>query len=368
MTRLLCLTSHADALISVRPEAESFIGLAAAGVSMHVMTQADTPYVQRMRDANIRVASFEPRGKISPRAIRQIRDYVIANAIDIVYAFNNRAISNAIWACSGLDVKLITYRGQTGNVERFDPSVLLTHRHPRVDGIICVADAIRRYLRPRIAPRVPIATVYKGHDLRWYQDAPASRRDFQIPDDAIVIGCVANNRPRKGVEYLIAAFRKLASDKRLHLMLIGTGMDAQTLMAMPSDPGLRQRIHLLGRRDDVGALTQLFDIAVLPALRREGLPKTLIEAMAYGVPCVGTETGGIPELIADAESGFVVPVADADALAAAISRLTDDRMLRRRFGEAGRQRIVAHFSPDGTVRDTLRFFDQLTETASALPG
>lgn len=357
MIRLLCLTSHADTLNSIRPEAEMLIGIARAGVITHVMTQPDSPYAEQMRAAGITLSPFSPRRKISPRAIRQIREYIARHDIDIVYAFNNIAISNAVWACTGSRVRLLTYRGQTGNIERYDPSSLLTHRHPRVDGIVCVAKAIEHYLRPRISPRVSIYTVYKGHDLSWYQDPAADRSALGLADSDYVVGCVANNRPRKGVRYLIDACAALADLKHLKLVLIGAGMSDEIVAHLPDQHPLRDRIVCLGVRHDVTQLIQMFDVAVLPSIKREGLPKTIIEAMAYALPCIVTDTGGNAELVAHEQSGLVVPVADSAALAAAIRRLADDPALAKRMGAVGRQRIAGQFSIERSVRDLLAVFE-----------
>lgn len=358
MIRVLCLTSQADTLISIRPEAELFIGLAKAGVNVHVLTQEHSIYLDRMRSAGVQTAHFEPLRKISPNAIRVIREYILQHDINIVYAFNNRAISNAVWACRGLPVKLLTYRGQTGNIERYDPSSLLTHRHPRVDGIICVAHAVERYLRPRIAQRVSIDTVHKGHDLSWYQDPPAERKAFGLNDDNFVIGCVANNRPRKGVNYLIDAFELLHEHADARLMLIGHGMQAHQLNGLPKDRDIRNRIHCLGPRHDVESLVQLFDVAVLPSIRREGLPKTVIEAMAYGVACIATNTGGNAELVQHEVTGFVVPTADSQALAGALRTLKADAPRRKSMGDAGRERIRMQFNVADTVSKTLVVFER----------
>ena len=361
MRGVLCLTSHADTLISVRPEAELFIGLQRAGIAVHVLTQSDSPYFERMKAAGVKVTDFHQTSKISFRAIRSVREYLSMHDIDIVYAFNNRTISTAVWATGGLDVKLLTYRGQTGNIERYDPSVLLTHRHARVDGIICVANAIERYLRPRIAPRVLIETVYKGHKPDWYDDAPLERTTLDIPEEAFVIGCVANNRPRKGVEYLVRAFRDIAITDNAHLVLVGSGMNDQlaSVMALPAD--IRRRVHLLGQRPDVGALVQMFDVAVLPAVRGEGLPKTIVEAMAYARACVVTDTGGNAELVQDNVTGYVVSVADVRALVDAIRRMMASTERRRAMGLAGRDRIAREFHTNDSVRQTIRVFERLLE-------
>ncbi len=356
--RVLCISSHTDTLNSVRPEAESFIGLAGAGVHMVVMTQAESVYNEAMRDAGITIIEYQPKSKLSREAIGRIREAVREHKIDIVYAFNNRAICNAAFACIGLNVRLITYRGQTGNLSRFDPASYLTHLHPRVNGIIGVAEAVSEFLRPIVRKSVSVDTVYKGHDLDWYREPAANRSDLGLSHGDFVIGCIANNRPRKGVPYLIEACARLRDISALRLMLIGHGMDEQTLGDSLRRHSLEDRALLLGPRSDATSLIQACDVSVLPSTRREGLPKTVIESMAYGIPAVVTDTGGNAELVANEQSGLVVGVEDAQALANAIRRLHDDRALAARLGNAGRERINNEFNVRNTVAQTIAVFER----------
>ena len=350
--RLLCVTSHADTLNSVRPEAELFIGLQRDGVDVFVMTQEDSPYVTQMRAAGVTVIHQVIRRKLSRSTIGQIRYQARRLAVDAVYAFNNKAICNAAFACIGLPVAFVTYRGQTGNVRRHDPSVYLTHLHPRVDGIIGVSQSVVDDLAPQVRRGVRVDRVYKGHSLDWYTEPALDRSDLEIPEDAFVVGCVANNRPRKGVRYLVEACARLRELERLHLVLVGGGMDAQTLGDAVAEAGLDTRVRLLGLRSDATSVIQACDVAVLPAVRREGLPKTVIEAMAYAVPVVVTDTGGNAELVDHGRSGLVVPPADSAALAGALRQLHDNPDLARRMGATGRERIDSVFNVRETVRQT----------------
>jgi glycosyltransferase involved in cell wall biosynthesis len=113
-------------------------------------------------------------------------------------------------------------------------------------------------------------------------------------------------------------------------------------------------VRFLGRRADVPAILAASDALVLPSLANECLPFAILEAMSAGLPVVGTDVAGIPEEIADGETGYVVPPGDADALAAAIGRLADDPARARAMGEAGRRRAAAEFAVD-------RMVEQVTE-------
>ncbi|MEM9172916.1 MAG: glycosyltransferase family 4 protein [Pseudomonadota bacterium] len=354
--RLLAISSHADTLNSVRPEAELFIGLQQAGVNVTVLTQADSPYAQRMQDAGVTVVNNHIRRKFSLSTVRIIRDSVRERAIDIVYAFNNKAICNAAFASIGLDVLLFAYRGQTGNINRGDPTPYLSILHPRVDGIIGVAEAVVNSLKS-VAKNKTLHTVYKGHALEWYDEPAADRQSLGLSDDDFVVGCVANNRPRKGVAYLIEACGELTDLPNLKLMLIGSGMTQTELGTAVAATNLGDRVLMLGRRDDATQLIQACDVSVLPAIRREGLPKTVIEAMAYGIAPIVTDTGGNAELVAHNQSGLVVPVQNAAALADAIRQLHQDVRLRTRLASAARERVHSHFNVEQGVAKTLSIFE-----------
>ncbi len=122
----------------------------------------------------------------------------------------------------------------------------------------------------------------------------------------------------------------------MHLLLVGR-MDAPRLQARIAASPVRERIHVPGHRDDAPALVAACDVFALPSVKREGLARSLIEAMAYGIAPVVTDCGGSPEVVVDGRSGIVVPVHDSAALARAIARLYENPELRRQLGD-GRAR------------------------------
>jgi glycosyltransferase involved in cell wall biosynthesis len=206
-------------------------------------------------------------------------------------------------------------------------------------------------------PERPV-TIHKGHKLEWYADEPADLAQFGIPDDAFVIGCTAAYRPRKGIEYLVEAVGMLPDDIPAHLLLIGR-MDADRLTRKIDSSPARDRIHRTGHRSDAPAVTAACDVFSLPSTRREGLARAIIEAMSYRVTPVVTDCGGSPELVVDGECGYVVPTKDARALAEAFEKLYRDPELRRRMGEAARERIGTEFRNEMTVQKTIALYEDL---------
>jgi glycosyltransferase involved in cell wall biosynthesis len=169
---------------------------------------------------------------------------------------------------------------------------------------------------------------------------PAVRAALDAPEDAVVAVVIGRLVAEKGYPELLAA----AARVDVHLWVIGerlpsdhAGSVAAELAAAEADPALAPRLRLLGYRDDVPDLLAAADLFVLPS-HREGMPRSIIEAMMSGLPVVATDIRGAREEVVDGETGLLVPVDDADALAAALGRLTGDADLRRRMGRAGEAR------------------------------
>jgi glycosyltransferase involved in cell wall biosynthesis len=231
--------------------------------------------------------------------------------------------------------------------------------NPNVDRVVCISKAVQRYLSSCGVPATRLTQIYKGHDPAWFQAAPrASFKEFGIPDDAIVIGCIANMRPIKGVPVLIEALRQLAPTLPVHLLLVGQNGDAE-VNALLGNGASRERIHLTGFRMDAPQLMGACDVFVMPTLKNEGFSKAVVEAMCMGVPCIISAVGGMVELVEPDRTGMIVPPGDPHALAQAIRSYAVERALRRQHGQNGLQRIVDHFSFKKMVDQTIQLYESL---------
>jgi glycosyltransferase involved in cell wall biosynthesis len=363
--KVLCITEDPD-----RPTTAMFAGLKHAGVDLTAICPRGAERCSWLETQGVRLLDIPLRRQFDREAVRRLRRELEDGRYDILHLFSNKALQTGLAASRGLPVKIVAYRGIVGNVSFFSPVSWLRFLNPRIDRIVCVADAVRDYflkMRPRCL-RIPperLVTIYKGHSLEWYRAAPADLRTVGIPEGAFTIACVANYRPRKGIEVLVDAFGRLQDSWQAHLLLIGGGMDAPALTRRLASSPAADRIHVLGYRADAPSLTAACDVFVLPSTKREGLARSLIEAMAYGVPPVVTDCGGSPELVVDGACGLVVPVQDEEALAAAIARLHSDAALRRRFGDAARERIRVDFKIEDTIARTHALYIGLVQDSKA---
>lgn len=339
------------------------IGMHDGGVDLTVGCPRSSPTYSILTDAGVPVVDLMLRRRLDLGGIRRLRRELLGGGYDIIHVFNNRALQNGLWATWGIPIRIVAYRGIVGNVSFLDPVSWMRFLNPRIDRIICVADAVRDFflqMRPALL-RMPSdrpVTIYKGHSLDWYTDPPADLAQFGIPADDFVIGCVANMRPRKGIELLVEAMADLPEEWQAHLLLVGY-MDAPGLIRQIATSPAADRIHRIGYRTDAPRLAGACDVFVLPSIKREGLARALIEAMAYGVAPIVTDCGGSPELVVDGVSGLVIPVGDSAAISAAIRKLYEDPEMRRRMGRAARERIQRNFRIEDTIRQTIDLYHDL---------
>lgn len=186
------------------------------------------------------------------------------------------------------------------------------------------------------------------------QDRAAARRELDIPKHAPVIGIVGRLVQEKGyVEffhaaeavgkqysdtYFLVVGERLASDHNAHI-------DQELARARQA---LGDRLILAGMREDVPAMLAAMDVFCLPSYR-EGMPRTIIEAMMMGKPVVATNIRGAREEVMEGQTGLLVPTRDPEALAQAFTRLLDEPVLRERMGQAGRERALALYDEQRIV-------------------
>lgn len=357
--KVLIVSSYDHSPSSVRSEGEMILGLKRAGLDIEVMTQANCAYGRRFREAGIPVIDHHPHQKIQWSTIRLMRRTLRTGKHDILHLFNSKAIGNGVWAAAGLPVKVITYRGAAG-LYWHDPTAYLTHFHPRVDHIVCLSNFVERHLRRHmILARKPTTTIHKGEDIRMLESIrPASRSALGLKEEGLVVGCVANLRPVKGVEYLVDSTRRLPPGLPLQFVLVGQGTDGLALRRRIDRSPYRQRFHTLGYREDADAIIAACDIYVQPSLS-EGLGKTVIQALFQGCAVIITDAGGFTEVVEDGKSGAIVPAGNAQAIAWAIETLVKKPELRRAYGQAGGDFIRQHFTVARTVQKTLDLYRRL---------
>ncbi|WP_421377144.1 glycosyltransferase family 4 protein [Paraburkholderia sp. DD10] len=234
--------------------------------------------------------------------------------------------------------------------------------------VVAVSHFVRKYLISAGVPESHVETIYDGIVKPEPLAHSTLRDELGLDSSAVIAGIVAMLRGKKGHEDLIAAVRPIMADRpHLHVVMAGSGGEFDKLKSMIDDFGLTDRIHLLGFRNDINNVLRGCDLFVLPT-HQEALGQAFIEAMAMGLPVIGTHVDGVPELIDSGVNGLLVPAQDVDALRGALMRLIDDAPLRARFGLAARIKTDGNFTVEGMASETVDFYRRGIERARRVYG
>ena len=212
----------------------------------------------------------------------------------------------------------------------------------RFAAVVAVSKEVQqRLLASGVSPE-RVTLIPNGIDTRPFATFPAAAKS--TPDAPLLVGLAGRLSQEKGVDLFVqAAARVLRDLPETRFQIIGDGPDRPALERLITSLGLTDRVTLLGRRDNMPEIYSTLDILV-SASRQEGLPITLLEAMATSLPILATSVGEVPSLIRDRQTGLLVPPNDIDALAAALHILLTDPALRQHLGENARDLVETSFS------------------------
>ena len=219
------------------------------------------------------------------------------------------------------------------------------------DHVLGVSEPVCRSILGAGVPDDRVSTHYLGVlGLRETdpRDRARFRRSAGIPEQAIVLGSLGYDTPRKGFEVLLAALRELRDDPReIHAMIIGVDQRSE-LSSRAESLGLQGRVHFMGIQDEGWRMLQAVDCYVQPSLS-EGLPLGIMEAMALRLPVVATRVGGIPEAVLDGATGLLVEPRSVTGLVQALRRAVSDPARLKEMGDAGYSRYLDLFQGERSV-------------------
>lgn len=197
------------------------------------------------------------------------------------------------------------------------------------------------------------AVIPSGIDVERFRHARVAGRQippgFDCPTDATIVGSIGWLTDIKGHRVLVEALGHLKDEfPHLHVVIVGSGGQHDVLLAQADSLGLRDRIHLVGHRDDIERCLAGMDCFAFPSLN-EGMGRALIEAMAAGLPVVASRVGGIPAIVRHEENGLLVAAGDSRALSEALRRILTDPQLADRLGRNASRTIGQEFGVKAMV-------------------
>jgi glycosyltransferase involved in cell wall biosynthesis len=345
--------------------------LARAGAEVDVVC-GDEDVAEAFRNLGIEASAVALRHKGDLSGARRV-NRLIAGA-DVVHTHDRRAGllvrpparirgARVVHTYHGLPEEIAVRIGREGEIAPRPPGASpariawLLHGYLRLEAVLALfgavvvpSEAMARFLRARGIPASRVHVVPHGIDL---PARPPARRE-PTGDGPIVVGVAANLEYHKGIDVLIEGCA--LARRPLRLEILGDGTWRARLERLASELGVEARFA--GHVSNVEEQLRTMDVLAVPS-RAENFPVSILEAMAAGLPVVATRVGGIPELVADDETGLIVEPDDPAALAAALDSLAADPDRRSAFGEAGQRRAAKLFGADRMASTMLALYESL---------
>lgn len=342
-------------------------GLRARGIPQLLVAQRGGACAERARAKGLPVLPLRMRGEADPFAILALRSLLLEARATIVHAHTSHAHTLGAIAAALLGSR----RPRVLVARRVDFSIFrrsffglnrIKYVHG-VDRYATVSRAIKDVLLRDGLRDERISVVHSGIDLGRIDQAPSEREkvraELQVPEGDWLVANVAHMADHKGQVYLVDAVPRILSKMRnVTFAIVGDGELRGSLEARARELGVAGRIRFPGFREDVPRILKALDVFVMPS-HMEGLGTSVLDAMAAGAPVVGTEAGGMTEMLEHGRNGLVCPIRDAGAIARAVLELLGDRERAKALAAQARRDVVERFSKEAMVAKTVAVYEDL---------
>jgi glycosyltransferase involved in cell wall biosynthesis len=334
-------------------------GLANEGVSNTLVCEKSTPLVEAVRAWTDNIYPEVIKGDLDVTFIRRLKTILDKEQADLVHLHSRRGcdVFGGIAArLAGVPVIL------TRRVDNPESRLVASIKYRLYDQVVTISQAISCVLASEGVPADKIACVPSAVDTEQYtpdSDRAWFNQEFDLTDQDIVIGVVAQLIERKGHRYLLAALHQLLNKHpHLKVLIFGRGQLQESLQRQIDAAGWRQRVRMLGFRQDMDKVMPNLDLLVHPA-EMEGLGVSLLQAAASGVPIVASAVGGIPEIVHHGVTGLLVTPADAEALESAVDQMLAQPQRAENMAAAARRLVEVTFSVPAMVQGNLAIYQRL---------
>ncbi|MEQ6356802.1 N-acetyl-alpha-D-glucosaminyl L-malate synthase BshA [Lysinibacillus sp. M3] len=298
----------------------------------------------------------------------KMADVIKDEELDVLHV--HYAIPHAVCAVlaremSGRDIGIVTtLHGTDISVLGQDSTLSQAIKYgiDKSDIVTTVSEALKQQTYELIDTVKPINTIYNFVDEREYfpRNSGSLKEQFGIEEDEKVIIHVSNFRKIKNLPHIIDAFMKIRANMKAKLLLVGDGPEKHRVMDQVKESPYMKDVLFLGKQENLAELYAISDLKLLLS-QQESFGLVLLEAMACGVPCIGSAVGGIPEVIEHGVDGFIVELGDTDAVAEYAVNLLNDEEKLQRFREAAICAVDEKFHSSKIVEQYEKLYEKVAE-------
>jgi glycosyltransferase involved in cell wall biosynthesis len=330
----------------------------------------NTDLIAAAQQAGIAVERLPERFVFDVQVISRLRKLIERFNPDLIQT--HAAKAHFLLRCSGLgkDTPWIAFHHGYTNTDFRSPIYNNLNRWSlqAPERIVTVSLATKQQLLRHGIAGQRITVVHNAVQVRQHHqiqnDASILRQkkiDLGVLPDEKLILCAGRLSQEKAQIDMVGALihlRKLRPDLAVRLMIIGDGPERERISQAIQSAGLEKSVVLTGHLKDLTPYYEAADVVAIPSLS-EGSPNVLLEAMAFGVPVVATEVGGIPEIVAHGETALLVPARDPGAMAAAIDRVISDPCTASTLARQARKKVETDYSPESRAKSLVSIYDDV---------
>ncbi|WP_026915496.1 glycosyltransferase family 4 protein [Christiangramia portivictoriae] len=329
-----------------------------------VLCRKGSDLFNRLQLENIEVYSSPLFTKFDLRFVWKIIALCKKHQIDLVHIHDTTALTLSIMA-TYLSKKLPLYilSKKTSFPIKDRKRTLYKYNHEQIKKILCVSDITRQITSERVTDSSKLVTVYHGTRVpKQLKPEVDLRKIYQISEDALLVGTIANHIRAKNLETWISTIDHMVNKlgyTQFYFILIGSKTDrTANYLQKIKDKGLEKYCLFTGFIPDASALIPQFDISLMTS-QSEGIPQFIYESFYYKVPVIATEVGGIPEIIENGINGLLSRPHDGASLANKLVLLSQDRSLQQKFTNISYQQLLENYTTERMAASTMAQYKEV---------
>ena len=320
-------------------------------------------FIVEARRVGFEVIPVPVKGRVDFKALPVIRNILKEKLADIIHSHDYKSNLYTILSSMAMGIKkVVTSHGATKESFKKRLYLLLDDRifYQFFHNIIAVSEKIGVHLSNIKIPSKKISVIPNGIDVSIIQSSTKSDQKINFPNNITrVFGVIGRLTPDKGHRYFIDAFIKvIEKHPSVAALFVGGGPEKDKLVKQIECQGLTEKIILTGERDDMDYIYGMLDCVVIPSLR-EGLPYSLLEAMAKKIPVIATSVGDIPRLILPGQTGYLIPATDISALGKCMDEFLNSPEAAKVMAIRGYELLLEKYSAKKMVHEYEKVYESI---------
>lgn len=320
-------------------------------------------YYHEVEVTNYPVFKYPPYDLALAAKMAEVVDREKLDILHVHYAMPHAICAILARDIAEHDVKIITtLHGTDITVLGFDPTLekMVKHGIEQSDAVTGVSESLVQQTYDRLDVNKDITVIYNFvNEQEYYRKKLVSiKKQYNIKDDEKVVIHISNFRKVKRVEDVVHTFKKVKDKVNAKLLLVGDGPESSAIFELVNELGLSESVLFLGRQKKISDLLSISDLLLLLS-EQESFGLVLLEAMFCEVACIGTNVGGIPEVIKHEETGFLVDLGDVDTAANYAIKVLQDEELLASISENALEYVKSEFHSEKILQEYIDLYDRV---------